>query len=312
MTPFAVFAPLFRALRGRRNPAPSLGLSGKALALGSEWSDLLVQLRFPESVFQDVAATGSLHPYFHYRHFTKPKKDGGQREIVEPDTKLKRIQREIISRYFEAEQPHSATVAYRKKKSIAHHVWPHAGAELLITADVEDFFPATYAGRVEEWWRERVDAALARLLTLLTTYRDGLPQGAPTSPGLSNLVNWDMDERLARRTDASGGRFTRYCDDMVFSWPRGLGPPSDFENGVRATLHEFGYALSPKKGWRTYHRWDEPEITGVILTHRGHVRLPDHLRRRMRILVQSNDPRDAYRLAGYLGYRAMIHKRPRR
>ena len=48
------------------------------------------------------------------------------------------------------ESPHPAAVAYRKKRSIADHVWPHAGAELLVTADVADFFPATAAGRTRD------------------------------------------------------------------------------------------------------------------------------------------------------------------
>ena len=61
------------------------------------------------------------------------------------------------------------------------------------------------------------------------------------------------------RTEATGGRYTRYCDDMVFSWRLESGPPSDFESGVRATLHEFGYTLHPEKGWRVHQRRDEPE-----------------------------------------------------
>jgi hypothetical protein len=312
MTLGTVFAPLFRALTGGRYPWRARAAKAEALPLGSEWGILLVQLGLPRGAFHEMVAARSLHPHFHYRHFTKPKKDGGRREIVEPDVKLKQVQREIIARYFNAEQPHPAAVAYRKKKSIAHHVWPHAGAEVLITADVEDFFPATSEGRVEDWWRERVPDVLARLLTLLTTYRGGLPQGAPTSPGLSNFLNRELDERLARRAGAAGACYTRYCDDMVFSWRGGLRPPSDFEVGVRAALHEFGYVLHPKKGWRIHHRRDEPEITGVILTRRGGVRLPDSLRRAMQALEGSDDPYDADRLAGYRGFSAMVRKRPRR
>jgi hypothetical protein len=305
-----VLAPLLHALTGGRYPAPTRASEADALKLGPEWGDLLIQLKLPPGAFQEMVAARSLHPHFHYRHFTKPKKDGGLRPIVEPDVKLKRVQREIIARYFRAEQAHPAAVAYRKKKSIADHIWPHAGAEILIAADVEDFFPSTRAERVEDWWRERDSDGLARLLTLLTTYQGGLPQGAPTSPGLSNFLNRELDERLALRSRAAGAHYTRYCDDMVFSWRAGQGPPSDFESGVRATLGAFGYQLHPKKGWRVYQRRDEPEITGVILTRRGSVRLPDHLRQAMASLEESDDPHDAERLAGYLGYEAMVQKRP--
>jgi hypothetical protein len=307
-----VFGPLLHALTGGRYPARARTGRPAAHPFGREWDDLLARLQLPASAFVEVVAAGSLHPHFHYRHFTKPKKDGTRREIVEPDARLKQVQRMIAARFFAAEQPHPAAVAYRRKRSVADHVWSHAGAELLITADVEDFFPATHAGRVEDWWRERVPDGLARLLTLLTTYRGGLPQGAPTSPALSNLVNRKLDEQLANRASAAGARYTRYCDDMVFSWRWGGGPPSEFENGVRVALHAFGYRLHPKKGWRLYQRRDEPVVTGVILTRHGGVRLPDCLRQVMRTLGRSDDRRAAARLHGYRGYEAMVRKRPRR
>jgi hypothetical protein len=311
MTLRAVFGPLLDALAGRRRRSHDR-FRQVALRLGAEWDELLVELGLPANVFEDLVAAGSLHPHFHYRHFSRPKKDGGRREIVEPDVKLKRVQRAILSHFLTAEQPHPAAVAYRRRKSIADHVWPHAGAEILITADVQDFFPSTAAGRVEDWWRLRLGDNRARLLTLLTTYRGALPQGAPTSPALSNLVNLEMDERLARRAAGAGACYTRYCDDVVFSWRRGLGVPSDFENSVRGTLHEFGYTLHPKKGWQVHHHRDEPQITGVILNRHGGVRLPDHLRQAMRALARSNDPFDVQRLAGYLAYQAMVVKRRRR
>ncbi|MFO0844325.1 MAG: reverse transcriptase family protein [Gemmataceae bacterium] len=303
MTPFAA---LLRALTGGRHRPKAL----HARARTDEWADQLARLGLPATAFDDLLALRSLHPHFHYRHFTKRKKGGGQRRIDEPDFKLKQVQREVIARHFGSAQAHPAAVAYREKRSVAHHVWPHAGAELLAVADVEDFFPSTHEARVGEWWRERVADGPARLLTLLTTYRGGLPQGAPTSPGLSNFVNRGLDERLARRAASAGAHFTRYCDDLLFSWPHDHGPPADFEGAVRTALHEFGYVLHPKKGWRVYRRRDEPEVTGLILTRHGGVRLPDRLRETMRRLGRSGDPGALERLAGYKGYEAMVRKRP--
>jgi RNA-directed DNA polymerase len=311
MTAWSVLAPLWRVLTGgRSSSAPGRGAD--ALSFEADWAGLLAQLGLPPRALRDVVVADSLHPHFHYRHYRKPKKGGGWRDIAEPDALLKRVQQAIIARYFAAEQPHPAAVAYQKGKSTADHVWAHAGAEVLVTADVRDFFPSTRADRVEDWWRERADDDTARLLTRLTTDRCGLPQGAPTSPGLSNFVNRELDGRLARRAEAAGARYTRYCDDLAFSWPHGWGPPSDFERGVRATLHAFGYALHPEKGWCVYHRRDEPEITGVILTRHGGVRLPDRLRGVMQALVRSGDAHDARRLDGYRGYTAMVTRRPAR
>jgi RNA-directed DNA polymerase len=308
MTAWSVLGPLWRALRGGRSVPPPARPGAFSFEAG--WASLLVQLRLPPQALRDVVETGSLHPHFHYHHYSKPKKGGGLRQIDEPGALLKRLQYAIIARYFAAEQPHPAAVAYQRGKSTAHHVWAHAGAEVIVTADVRDFFPSTRADRVEDWWRERVDGDTARLLTLLTTCRGGLPQGAPTSPGLSNFVNRELDVRLARRAEAAGARYTRYCDDLAFSWSW-PDLPSDFEIVVRATLHEFGYALRSDKGWCVHLRSDEPEVTGVVLARNGGVRLPERLRRVMQSLARSDRLRDAQRLEGYQGYAAMVTRRPR-
>jgi len=303
VTAWSAFTSLWRAMTGRdRTP----------LAFEADWADLLGQLGLPPHTFRDVLEADSLDPHFCYRRYAKPKKGGGLRRIAEPDARLKRVQQAIVTRYLTPEEPHPAAVAYQPGLSTADHVWAHAGAQVVVAADVRDFFPSTHTARVEDWWHQRAEGDEARLLTLLTTDRGGLPQGAPTSPGLSNLVNREMDERLARRAERAGARYTRYCDDLCFSWSGDRGPPSDFQPVVRATLGEFGYSLHPEKGWRIYERRDEPEITGVILTRFGGVRLPERLRQLMRRLSRSNDARDAERLAGYYGYAENVTRRPER
>lgn len=307
---WSIFTPLLRTLAGERpSSAPVNG--DTASSFDADWASWLARAGLPPTVLCDILASGSLHPHFSYRRFFKPKLNGRRRELAEPDPLLKRIQYEIAARHLRAEQPHPAAVAYQKGKSTANHVWAHAGAAIIVTADVRDFFPSTRADRVEAWWRERVDSDAARLLTLLTTDRGGLPQGAPTSPALSNLVNVEMDARLSARASAAGARYTRYCDDLAFSWSVGVGPLADFDRGVRAVLHEFGYALHPEKGWLVFRRGDEPEVTGAVLTRSGRVRLPERLRRVMRSLARSDDPRDLERLKGYQGYAAMVTKRRR-
>jgi hypothetical protein len=304
-----IFAQLRRTLLGgRTSPPPPAG----APSFEADWAGLLARLGLPPHVLRAVVASGSLEPHFQYRRYHKPKRDGGRREIAEPGPELKQLQYAIISRYFATEQPHPAAVAYRPGKSTADHVWAHAGAAVFVVADVQDFFPNTRADRIEGWWRERADDDTARLLTLLTTDRGGLPQGAPTSPALSNFVNRELDTVLAQRAALTGARYTRYCDDLCFSWPAGSGPPGGFEPGVRGALHEFGYSLHPTKGWRVYDRRDEPTVTGVVLTRAGGVRLPDHLRRLMRELARSGDPGAAARLDGYEGYAAMVTRDPNR
>lgn len=263
-----------------------------------------------------------LSPYFRYRHFTRPKADGSLRHLAEPDPHLKAIQQAILARYLSTTAPHPAALGFRRGKSTADHAWAHAGAAIIISADMQDFFPTTHPDRVERWWREFLPGQFpylddpdpdpaARLFRLLTTHRGGLPQGAPTSPALSNLVNIPLDLRLERRAAQAGGRYTRYCDDLAFSWRGSQRPPADFERGVRATLAEFGYTLHPTKGWRVYSASDEPTITGAVLTRDGRVALPPEIQQTMQRLARSRDERDGSRLAGYRAYAHMM-TRPRR
>ncbi|MDX1992884.1 MAG: reverse transcriptase family protein [bacterium] len=269
----------------------------------------------------DLLHRDSLHPRYRYRRFTQPKADGSERVLHEPDRELKAIQRDVLKYLLEPLPPHPAAVGYRRHKSIADHAWAHAGASVVILADVADFFPSTFAERVERWWREALrdkyaypneeldtDTA-AHLMTLLTTYRGSLPQGAPTSPALSNLVNREMDERLERRAAQCNARYTRYCDDLAFSWRGHDRPPADFEAAVRGVLGEYGYTLHTEKGWRVYQGQDEPTITGVILKRGGTVDLPDEIKTTMRQLARSRDEYDAARLEGYRAYEAMVKRK---
>jgi hypothetical protein len=244
---------------------------------------------------------------FRYRHFSIPKPNGGVREIVEPGKLLMAAQRRILKTLLNKVQPHAAAYGFRRKKSIADHAWAHTDGRVIITADIQDFFPSTTRQRVKEWWHgQGYKTPEVRLLTALTTYRGALPQGAPTSPPLSNLLNAEMDTALTRRVAASGGTYTRYADDLAFSWPDGYLPPADVEMAVRGVLRQYGYSLHPDKGWHVWDRRDEPTITGVVVTRRGTVDIPDSMKHIMRTLGRSADPDDQVRLAGYKGYQQMI------
>ncbi len=255
-----------------------------------------------------VLKRGRLAPDYRYRHFTKAKPDGTKRHLAEPDARLKEIQRTILQHYLGEDYVHPAAVGFRRKQSIADHVWPHAGAPYIITADITDFFPSTPTWHVKNWWQRRVeDEVMARFLTLLTTHRGSLPQGAPTSPALSNVVNFEMDKALERGVMHTGGTYTRYGDDMVFSWYHP--PPADFTPAAQRIIREAGYRLHPTKGWQVYQLRDEPQVTGVVLKRDGTVRLPPAMQMHMRKLARSNDPGDQLRLAGYQGYQKMVETR---
>ncbi len=274
---------------------------------------LLWQLALDAETAGRLLEPGSPPPGFHYRHFTVPKKDGTPRELVEPGTQLKAVQRAIVRNLLCDQTPHPAALGFRRGRSITDHASRHAGAALIITADIADFFPSTQRWRIARWWEWQGYAPTAtHLLTWLTSYQGHLPQGAPTSPPLSNLINVELDAALDRCTRQSGGRYSRYVDDLAFSWPDGATPPTDFERTIRNRLHENGYMLHPDKGWQLWRRDDEPELTGLVLTRQGTVELPTAMQQQMLSLARSGDPHDQQRLQGYAGYRMMVRRTGKR
>lgn len=272
---------------------------------------LLTQLGLDLELATRLMEAGPMPHGFRYRHFTIPKRDGSVRELVEPGLRLKQVQRAIVE-LLGSQQSHCASIGFKRGLSIADHAWTHAGGAVIVAADIKNFFGSTHRWRVAKWWRMQGytdDEAL--LLTRLTTYHNCLPQGAPTSPILSNLINIDLDTALDQITRQSAGVYTRYADDLAFSWPNSHGPPTYFEQAVRSQLNAFGYTLHPVKGWQLWRRQDEPMLTGLVLTKQGGVDLPKEMQKIMRTLAHSQHPHDQQRYIGYTAYRAMVDAKRR-
>jgi hypothetical protein len=273
---------------------------------------LLAQLGLELELAARLLETGPLPDGFRYRHFTIPKRDGSVRELVEPGLRLKQVQRVIVE-LLRGQHSHRAAIGFKRGLSIADHAWAHAGAAVIVAADIKDFFGSTRRWRIAKWWKlQGYTDDETQLLTRLTTHNDCLPQGAPTSPTLSNLVNVELDTVLDQITRQSAGTYTRYADDLAFSWPDGYGPPANWEQIVGSQLNAFGYTLHPVKGWQLWQRRDEPAITGLVLTKQGKVDLPPAMHKTMRTLARSQHPHDQQRYRGFTAYRAMVDAKRRR
>src|SRR5262249_49196530 len=144
----------------------------------------------------------------------------------------------------------ACATAFRRGSSVVHNARRHARQKWIATVDLRDFFESTRAARVRAFfvrqgWRDEE----LRTLMRLCVYRNGLPQGAPTSPCLSTLVNASLDDRLSRLAQRTGAVYTRYGDDLTFSWSSGR-LPGGFQRAVEDGLHAAGYEVQPRKGWR--------------------------------------------------------------
>src|SRR5262245_16016428 len=147
-----------------------------------------------------------------------PKRSGGTRLLHVPSDDLKDLQRTILRRLLKRLRCHPAAKGFQPGESIVSHASLHAGRAVVVRLDLRDFFPSTGSGRVYQYFR-RIgwNRPAARLLTNLCTHRGGLPQGAPTSPRLSNLLNHRLDARLTAMAARLGAHYSRYADDITLS-----------------------------------------------------------------------------------------------
>jgi hypothetical protein len=217
-----------------------------------------------------------------YRPFRVKKRAGGQRIIDEPDEQLKRVQRLILRRLLGRLRAHPAAHGFERGRSVVTAALPHARRAVVLRMDVRDFFLATGERRVFEYFREvGWDIEAAGLLTRFCTLRGGLPQGAPTSPRLSNLVNYRLDARLAALARGHGAAYTRYADDMTFSFP--ADDRETLAAVIRTTkkvLAEEGYRLHTERKLRLLRPHTRQTVAGLVVNER--VQLPRTTRRWLR------------------------------
>jgi len=248
--------------------------------------------------------------HYHYRPTVLAKPDGRERRILAPSVELKALQKTLLKNYLRKLPVHPAATAFRPRASIVSNARKHLNQALVLTVDLTDFFESTSADRVraffvkEGWHGESLDT-----LMRLCVYRNGLPQGAPTSPCLSNLVNFEMDQTLADLAQLSGARYTRYGDDLTFSW-RIANVPGDFIARATDIFERYGYEVQLRKGWKVQRAESNPKITGVVLSRGGRLQAATNARWQVLKLRWQwwwrRDKQTEARLRGYEGFLKMF------
>jgi RNA-directed DNA polymerase len=217
-----------------------------------------------------------------------PKRSGGWREILEPNPELKRLQRQLL-RWLAARRLRVGPYAHGfvRGRSIVTHALPHAGRRVVVRMDVRDFFPSIRSEMVRSsLLREGLSIDDARRISELCTVDGRLPQGAPTSPLLANLVFKQVDFRLAALTRAFRPQFSsaysRYADDLVFSsnapdWHQVIFP-------VRKIVESAGFTLHQGKTHIARSNCSQ-RVTGLVVNSRPNV--PREYRRVLRAELHS-------------------------
>lgn len=251
----------------------------------------------------------------HYRRWSIPKRDGGKRTITSPKRGLKKAQRWTLRQLAEKLPVHSAAHGFMSARSILTNARVHAGAEVLVKVDVKDFFPTVSWRRVRGLFRkaglrENVATILALLCTepprepvqfrgrtlFVATGPRALPQGAPTSPAITNAICLRMDRRLSGIAKTLGFAYTRYADDLTFSWrkseDRAKAPVGALLAMVKKILTAEGFTMHPNKTM-VMRDGDRQKVTGLVVNQAKDgvptARVPRETVRRLRAAIKNRE-----------------------
>lgn len=161
----------------------------------------------------------SLSPQSFYRVFEIPKKSGGLRKICTPHKSLKSVQRWVLENILYRIKISNAATGFVVGKSIINHLKPHAGSDRNVwLTDFKDFFPSIKKKRVIGFFRSLgYNNEVSLMLGSLCCLEGCLPQGAPTSPTISNIIAREFDESLLAFFEGKKLIYTRYADDICVS-----------------------------------------------------------------------------------------------
>jgi RNA-directed DNA polymerase len=250
--------------------------SRKFFALGS-FSDLAALLEISPGHLNFV-----LHylPAKRYNVFEIPKKKQGEnRLIANPVPAMKNVQKRLLQVLECVYEPRASTYGFVKGKDIVKNAKAHRTKRKLkyvLNIDLKDFFPSIHFGRVRGLFQNppyNLPPRVATTLAKICCYENGLPQGAPTSPIISNMICSKLDSQLQRLAQKHRCIYTRYADDITFStsMPRFPTAIAQISTGVTvlgeelaAILEENNFQVNPNK-IRLQEKTQRQEITGVVV-----------------------------------------------
>ena len=271
-------------------------------------------------------------PIDHYSRFTIPKKSGGLRAISAPRPYLKAAQTHILRQILERVPTHGAALAFRPALHIGHNAALHAhtqngGPEIILRVDLKDFFPSITFARIAGVFQSLgYNGGIATLLALICTEAprveatlDGqksyvalgarfVPQGAPTSPALTNLLCRRLDARLTAMAAHYGFVYSRYADDLVFSTAHKKADAPGLKSGVLFVLGEENLAVNPAK-IDIARRGDRQSVTGLIVNGARGPRPSRRDLRRLRAVLHDIEKSGAEAVSAKMGQSAICWAR---
>ncbi len=272
-------------IRDSRQLASHLGISGRTL----HW---LTSLHLP--------------PDDRPRHYACKwikKRSGSQRLIESPKQQLKTVQRIILQDFLNRIPLHNAAHGFCRNRNPLSFTADHVGKACCLRLDLKDFFPNIRGSRVRGMFGAfGMPPEVARCLAALTTTQTQLdaiepqrptghrgqfsasqlylpahlPQGAPTSPAIANIMAYRLDARLSGLAAVANAHYTRYADDLLFSGDRLFGRQAKkFATTVAAIAIEQGFEINHHKT-KIQFASQRQTATGITLNQHANIRRRDY------------------------------------
>ncbi|THU36985.1 RNA-directed DNA polymerase [Niastella caeni] len=249
-------------------------------------NELALAIGIPLKELRFLSFNRKVSTVSHYRKFFLPKKSGGKRLISAPMPRLKQVQYWLLENIFNKVAVHPAAHGFTLQRSIISNAQPHIGKEVVVNIDVKDFFPSIHYKRVKGLlqqlgYSEKIAVILALLCTEAVTEEvtiDGknyfvqkgnrvLPQGAPTSPAITNILCYKLDIRLQGLAAKNQCSYTRYADDVTFSFDKPNANAQQLVWRIKKVLADEGFTVHPDK-IRIMRKGTCQEVTGVVVNEK--------------------------------------------
>lgn len=219
-----------------------------------------------------------------YTEWLVPKRNGeGLRRISSPMANLRRVQRVIAKGLSESYSPLKCVYGFVCKRNVAMNALQHVRKRTVLTLDLKDFFPSITAPRVRGLFMKAMGFSqdVADTLTNLVCYEGSLPQGAPTSPVISNMICFKMDRAFINFAANYGLTYTRYADDLVFSSTSAYSARKMVDQGKNAvdginqyiidTIEANGFEINERKV-HVANRGSRQIVNGIIVNQKCNIR----------------------------------------
>ena len=217
----------------------------------------------------------------HYQEFKIPKRSGGKRTISAPYPALLECQTWIYENILTKVKIHHSAHGFTFNKSIISNSKVHVGQNHFLKIDLKDFFPSITINKVISIFKSLgYTNKVSFYLASICCYGDVLPQGAPTSPMLSNIVAISLDNRLMKYSKKFDLKYTRYADDLAFS---GDSIPVKHIDYITNIINSCGFIVNEKKTI-LQHEKHKRIITGISIAE-NEIKVPREYKRKLKLEI---------------------------